>query len=179
LTGTGKDFDFGNTVDIHAHQPKQSTQHTTQQHKTSHLTSGNTGNKPGKSFSAPQNSKVFGWSLNLTYATFIVSPCILCKMSNGLRTSWLDISHRSRVCRASTPIFDGYRLPLEPRIAQSFLWAFSHFGFQQTARGNISPRTRVAKNLKGTNTASCVLSLPKSGSWMRFRRSPWVPQIPK
>ena len=90
LTGAGKDFDFGNTVDIHAHQPtqpKQSTQYTKQQPKTSHLISGNTGNKPGKSFSASHNSKVFCWSLDLTYATLLVSLCILCKMNNGLRSS--------------------------------------------------------------------------------------------
>ena len=133
LTGTGKDFDFGNTVDIHAHQPKQSTQHTMQQHKTSHSTSGNTGNKPGKSFSAPQNSKICCWSLRLTYATFIASSCISCKMNNGSRSGWLDIRTDPGCAEPPRLIFDGYRLPLESRIVQPFLWAFSYCSFQRTA----------------------------------------------
>jgi len=76
LTVTGQDFDFGNTVDTHAQQPKQPTQYTKQQHKTSHPISGNTGNKPGKPSSASYNSSIFCCPLNLAYATFLVSPCI-------------------------------------------------------------------------------------------------------
>jgi hypothetical protein len=49
LTGTGMDFDFSNTVDIHANQPNQPTQYTQQQHKANYLISENAGNKPGKS----------------------------------------------------------------------------------------------------------------------------------
>lgn len=48
LTRTGKDFDFSNTVDLHTHQSKQSTQYTQQQHNNYSI-SGNSGNKPGKS----------------------------------------------------------------------------------------------------------------------------------
>jgi len=69
LTRTGMDFDFSDTVDLHAHQPQQSTQYTQQQNKPNHSISGNTGNKPGK-FRHHIFRRSFAGPLNLACAIF-------------------------------------------------------------------------------------------------------------
>lgn len=111
LTRTGMDFDFGNTVDLHAHQPKQSTQYTQQQHKTNHSIPGNTGNKPGKSRHHIFR-RSFAGPLNLAYAIFSFLLVFYSRLVTGCGLVGPRIRFNPG-CGARTPIFDRCRQALE------------------------------------------------------------------